>query len=67
MKMEMPHCFSSRPSFIKRHKEGVNFKSTGHWRSPGHKSAANAVKDFLLYKGFVEPFVKDTLQTETIK
>ena len=41
-------CLSSKPYFIKKENQGVEFKLTGHWRSSGHKAVAEAIYEYLI-------------------
>jgi hypothetical protein len=44
------HCLSSRPYFIKKVKQGEKFKLTDHWLASGHKTVAEAIRDYLVEK-----------------
>ena len=58
-KFELPNCFSVRPLFQERTKAGAKFRTEYHWRPLGHKTVAEAVKNYLVEHGIVEEAVVD--------
>jgi len=50
---EQAKCFSARPNFAAKIAQGETFKTAGHWDAAGHRTVAEAIKDFLTVGGYV--------------
>ena len=50
---ERAKCFSTRPYFAEKIAHGEKFKLRGHWEPSGHRTAAEAIKRYLVDEGYV--------------
>ena len=44
---QLAHCFSARPLFLERMRQGVALNTTGHWASAGNRIIAEAISGYL--------------------
>ena len=57
-------CFSTRPCYAAKMNKGVTFKKHGHWGPAGHLAAAEAIRGYLVDKGYVA--LRDNLEKSNI-
>ena len=50
---EKAKCFSTRPYFAEKIAKGETFKSRGHWEPAGHRTVAEALRNYLVDEGHV--------------